>query len=165
MTDNPGDSQDSGRWTWQFVVTVGLLLLFAAVVFWLMIAADNTEETVWQRRVYLFGAVQAIVFTAVGWLFGREVNRSAVEAGKEAAADAKKEAADARTEAGVKAEEAAAAQQAAVAERTKGEVVAAVVAHSQPAGRPQSFSTDAAAGDEEHAVVDLQGLLRDLYRR
>jgi hypothetical protein len=47
----------------------------------LFFASDNADidETHWSRYVYVFGGLEAIVFTAVGWIFGREVNRTAAE--------------------------------------------------------------------------------------
>src|SRR5215212_6276137 len=99
MVERPQQpQQDGSKWAWQFVVTILLLLAFAVLVIVLTISADTGDETTWQRRVYLFGAVQAIVFTAVGWLFGREVHRSAAESAKDDADAAKQDAAVARDE-------------------------------------------------------------------
>jgi hypothetical protein len=56
-------------------------------------------ETLWGRSVYVFSALEAIMFTAVGWIFGREVQRSAAEAATRDANRAKQEAKDATDEA------------------------------------------------------------------
>jgi hypothetical protein len=63
--------------------------------------ADNSDvtEIVWSRYVYLFGGFEAVVFTAVGWLFGREVHRAAVETATKHAAEYKEEADAAKDEA------------------------------------------------------------------
>jgi hypothetical protein len=61
-------------------IPVVLLLAFGLLVFYLNGKASGETELTWQRRVYLFGAVETIVFTVVGWIFGRKVNRRQVDA-------------------------------------------------------------------------------------
>jgi hypothetical protein len=78
--------------SWQFMVAVGLLVAFTALVIYMLATADGAPET-WERQVYVFGAVEAIVFTAVGWIFGREVHRASAENAREDANQAKQEAA------------------------------------------------------------------------
>jgi hypothetical protein len=56
------------------VVTVVLLLAFGVLVVVMIVTSDSLSEVAWNRRVYLLGGVEAIVFTSVGWLFGREVH-------------------------------------------------------------------------------------------
>jgi len=68
------------------IVAVALLLGFAALLAYLIGKAGTAADGAWSRYVYLFGAAEALVFTAVGWLFGREVNRQAVQSA-EARAD------------------------------------------------------------------------------
>jgi hypothetical protein len=48
---------------------------FIATVIFLFSQARKSADPTWQRFVYVFGGIEAVVFTAVGWLFGREVNR------------------------------------------------------------------------------------------
>ncbi len=67
------------------LVAVLVLIGFAAFVAYLVVNVNSSEQS-WTRFVYLFGAVEALVFTAIGWLFGREVNRQAVQSA-EARAD------------------------------------------------------------------------------
>lgn len=57
------------------VYVVALILLWDKV---------GDGDTAWARRLVLFGGLEAIVFAAVGWLFGKEVNRHAVDAAAEA---------------------------------------------------------------------------------
>lgn len=171
MTDqqSPPSQLDGAKWTWQFTVAVVLLVAFGALVVLMLMVANAPDETVWQRRVYLFGAMEAIVFTAVGWLFGREVHRSAAETAKQDATEAKHDAAVARDEAKRKADEAAKAEQKATEERTRAQVVASVIEHSEPAAAaPTGASQDASAARgagarPAGAVVDLKALIRDLY--
>jgi len=164
---------DGARWSWQFLVAVLLIVGFGVLVGIMVVAAGTKDSEVWQRRVYLFGAVEAVVFTAVGWLFGREVHRSAVESAQQEADDARHDASDARNEAKRKADDAARADRDAVEERTRAETVAAVVENSRdvaPAAAPPIGSQEA-SGTGAHAarpaagsvVVDLKALMRDLY--
>jgi hypothetical protein len=42
-------------------------------------ADDIADDRLWARLVYVAGGLGALVSTAVGWLFGREVHRAAAE--------------------------------------------------------------------------------------
>ena len=162
------DSPNAARWKWQFIVAAALLVAFAALIAVMLLIAHG-DDTVWQRRVYVFGAAQAIVFTAIGWLFGREVNRSTAESAKNDAAQAKEEAASARQEATEKTLEAADAKKVAAEEKTKGRAVKALVRNgrsSAPAGRasgPQDVSMTAAAPSAAGILADLGALVDELY--
>jgi len=78
--------------SWQFMVAIGLLVGFAGLVVYMLATADG-DSAAWERQVYVFGAVEAIVFTAVGWIFGREVHRASAEDARQDAEQAKREAA------------------------------------------------------------------------
>jgi hypothetical protein len=84
-----------------------LLIVFAALVAVMIVRADDGNEVTWAHLVYVFGAVEAIVFTAVGWFFGKEVHREAAEKAREDADASKADAAKARDDAGAAAAEAA----------------------------------------------------------
>jgi hypothetical protein len=71
----------------QLIIASALLVAFGVLV----VVMLGWAET-WEERVYVFGAVEAIVFTAVGWIFGREVHRQTAERAQEDAAAAKQEA-------------------------------------------------------------------------
>jgi len=103
MTDNDtsggngasGDNNQNGvSPTVLLSIAVGLLVVYLLILFLLFLSADDkgASEIVWGRYTYLLGGFEAIVFTAVGWLFGREVNRKQAEQAEEAT----KEAADAK---------------------------------------------------------------------
>lgn len=50
-----------------------------------LLGKTQVEDNEWMKLTYIFGSLEAIVFTAVGFIFGREVNRSrAVTAEKDA---------------------------------------------------------------------------------
>lgn len=167
-TKSSQSQTDGAKWTWQFMVAVGLLLAFAALDVVMLFMANTGTEIVWQRRVYLFGCVEAVVFTAVGWLFGREVSRSAAESAKQEASEAKQDATDARAEAKKKTDDAATAAQKEAEERARAQAVASVIQHSELAGAtPIIGAQDASAADDgathpARAVVDLKALCRDI---
>jgi len=76
------------------VVAIGSLVGFAVLVFYLVRHVGDTELA-WSRRIYIFGAVEAITFAAVGWLFGREVHRQQAQVAEERAEQAEERASDA----------------------------------------------------------------------
>ena len=71
--------------------------------------AAVTSALTWAHLTYVFGSVEAIVFTAVGWLFGREVHREAAAQATKAAKDATANAATTQVESKVHQTDAAAA--------------------------------------------------------
>lgn len=106
-------------WKWQLWFAIALLGLFVGLAVWMVMIADDTDAA-WDRRVYVFGSVEALVFAAVGWVFGREVHRADAEKARQDADQAKKDAKAAQAEAADKREEAA-------TERMKGQSLAAAV--------------------------------------
>lgn len=83
---------------WLLPIAVILLTLYVVVLVWLFFTADDKDasETIWGRYVFLLGGLEAIVFTAVGWLFGREVNRKQAEQAETAQDEAKQATATAK---------------------------------------------------------------------
>ena len=93
MSDERSSRTGTRYWlTW--VLVSCLIALFAASCWVLYRTADKAgvTETLWGRYVYIFGALEAMVFTAVGWIFGREVHRTAAEVASQDAARAHQEA-------------------------------------------------------------------------
>jgi hypothetical protein len=170
MNEGP-QAPNPSRWSWQFWVAVVILLGFGALVVYMMKVAAQGSDPFWQRRIYVFSAVEALVFTAIGWLFGREVNRSAVVTAQQDAAGAKKEAETARVEARQSAEQTSKAKETAAEERAKGRTLAVVAANAAPPpGQRAAGSQDAAAGGRAApagpagaAVVDLAAVIQQLY--
>ena len=82
---------------WQAVVTVAVAVLvligYAVFIGYMWGDRATTNETAWNRAVFLFTGVETIVFAAVGFLFGKEVHRqqavNAEDRAKDAEADAK----------------------------------------------------------------------------
>jgi hypothetical protein len=73
-----------------------VIVAFAIFAVFLVSNADTQNQSEWERWVYVFGAVEAIVFAAVGWFFGREVHRERAEKAEERAKEAEQEKVDAR---------------------------------------------------------------------
>jgi hypothetical protein len=78
------------------IVRVGFALFvtvaFAVLATYMVLHADTKDQTEWQHWVYIFGSVEAIAFAAVGWIFGKEVNRERAEKAEDAAKTAQKDA-------------------------------------------------------------------------
>lgn len=104
---------------WQLGVAIAVLLLYGILAAFMVASADAPTE-VWKNRVVIFSSVQSIVFTAVGWVFGREVHRQTAETARADAQEAKEDAKDKATTAEQKTAEAA-------SEREKGRAMAAAV--------------------------------------
>jgi hypothetical protein len=60
-------------------VAIAVLLLFTAALGFL-VSHVEAQDTAWSRFMYLYNGLEAIVFAAVGWLFGREVHRAQAQA-------------------------------------------------------------------------------------
>jgi hypothetical protein len=80
------------------VITTLLIAAFVAFVAFLLheVAVSQAD---WERYVYLLSGVEAIVFAAVGWLFGKEVHRERAEKAEATAAKAADGQLEATTEA------------------------------------------------------------------
>jgi hypothetical protein len=59
-------------------VAVFILLATTTLIAFLIFHVSTDEET-WKRYTYLLTGVEAVVFAAVGWLFGKEVHREQAE--------------------------------------------------------------------------------------
>jgi hypothetical protein len=92
-TSQAGGFLENLRGVLAAAVAVLLLVGFAGLVFFLVGQVGSASEGAWSRYIFLFGAAEALVFTAIGWLFGREVNRQAAQS-----ADARADQATARAE-------------------------------------------------------------------
>jgi hypothetical protein len=164
----PGPAPAGGTTTtvpsrWQFWVTVILLGVFVVLALIMLGLADSSDD-VWKNRMAVFSAIQAIVFTAVGWLFGREVNRGEAATAKKGAEEAKKDADKARADKENQSADLVTAREAAVAEQQKGRALVAAVesgvaGSGDPAQPPGGQARDVGAA-QPHADA-----LRDFARR
>jgi hypothetical protein len=121
------------------VIVTAVYVVFVAIL-WSQV---GNSETDWGRKLLLFSGVQAVTFSGVGWLFGKEVNKGAVNA----AADANGRATEAARAHGVA--------------QGKGEALAAAVRRaSDGAGPVGGGRLEAAPADGKGA---LQALADDLF--
>jgi len=84
---------------WGILLAISLVLIavyLVGVITMFQLADDSgTSDPIWERYTFLLAGFEAIVFTAVGWLFGREVNRKQAERAEQATDDAQKKAEEA----------------------------------------------------------------------
>ncbi|WP_256795761.1 hypothetical protein [Terrabacter sp. Ter38] len=79
----PPTSASASGASWRWLFWAAIAIVFAYVVFVLLAfvrADDKLPETDWSRSVYVLLGLEALAFTAVGWLFGREVHRGEARA-------------------------------------------------------------------------------------
>lgn len=131
------------------VTLVIAIVLIAAggVIVAFMFTNVAVDESTWQRYVVLLSGVEAVVFAAVGWLFGKEVHReqadTAEKARKDAETDKHKAVADAAT-----------------AEAKGRDLARAIIA---AAGGPERAQTLAGAGVGNPEMAQLVRQARALY--
>lgn len=102
MSQNPTRSPKPDGPSWQRLLPIAMLIVVVYLAFALVAfirADDPLTETLWTRSAWVVQGVEAIAFTAVGWLFGKEVHRGEAEQAKERADEAKGEAKDAKQDA------------------------------------------------------------------
>jgi len=103
----PPNQPYSGSTGWVFWVpvlfalglTVTYLCLLGVLLCFLHNNPNSSADTNWNRLVYVAGALGALVSTAIGWVFGREVHRGAAEVASAAAQSERGAAEAARDEA------------------------------------------------------------------
>jgi len=141
------------------------LVAFVVFVSVLMSIAGGDANT-WQRQLHVFTGVQAIVFTAVGWLFGREVNLSAAKTANAHANQARFDAESARGESQELRKQVTDAERAAEQERSKGIAARAAVdgmlaAQTTSAGAPRDVELGARRTNDWTAIKTL---LDEIYK-
>jgi len=138
------------------IVAVVTMVGFAVFVAFLVVKASSANDTSWTRFVYLFGAVEALVFTAFGWLFGREVNRQAAK-NAEARADSAQERAETA--------KSAAADQKARGEALRAGIEARASSAGTTVGYEERTAADEAGGDAAapRDMDELVTLARTLF--
>jgi len=117
------------------VIAIAILSGFALLLYHMYQIAPTQEEALWNRSMTLFGSVEAIAFTAAGYLFGKEVHR-------EQAQQAEKRAEE-------KTAEATAATAAAAEAKAKGQSLRRAIEAKQPmtAGTTINESVPGHTGD------------------
>lgn len=96
MSTNSG--QDTGKLSRPLtVIAIVILVGFALLLYHMYQIAPTKEDTLWNRSLALFGSVEAIAFTAAGYLFGKEVHREQAQKAEKRADEKTAEAGQART--------------------------------------------------------------------
>jgi hypothetical protein len=85
VSTNPADVGKLSRPL--IVVAVTILIAFAVLLYHMYQIAPTQEEALWNRSMALFGSVEAIAFTAAGYLFGKEVHREQAQRAEQRAHD------------------------------------------------------------------------------
>jgi hypothetical protein len=108
---------DQNTFSWKdlltYIIAFLSLLGFAWFIFYLVRRTPSAGEQEWIRAIYLLNGVEAIVFAAAGFLFGREVHRVRAEKAEQRVEKAETEATKAKDRA--------------VAAETKGEALSAAI--------------------------------------
>lgn len=145
-------------------VAIGLLVIFVlamAVMFFLR------GDDHWDRMVYLFSGLEAIVFAGVGALFGTTVQRSAVSAARADADQARSDADQAQQEARAAAETAARGKALAAAIKATGNEMSASTSPEQGAvrrgARPEDQPAGAQASNVDPTVATLVRVAAELF--
>lgn len=145
-------------WQWQLIVATALLVVFVGIGVLMILNADTTDS-IWKNRITIFSAFQSLVFGAVGWLFGREVNRVPAE-------QARAEAQEAKQQAQENADEAAEARVRAATEETRGRALAAAVTSTAAStSTPGLGSGLERTNGTSPQMAALAAMAEDLYGR
>jgi hypothetical protein len=134
-----------------YVVFVGLLILLR-------------RDQEWDRLIYLMTGFEAIVFAAVGWIFGTSVARGTVQDAKSAQAEAKEQAAAARAEATTareSAETARAERDSTLQDAERGRAIAASIKAKAPRSSRLSARPEDSVTSPE--LAELQNLAERLF--
>jgi hypothetical protein len=105
MTENniPSTTETNNEKWFKIVSAAFALLILVGYSFFLYFlvgkASAKLDDVIWTRLIYLFSGVEAIVFSAVGFIFGREVNRGRAEKAEKEKKESKKEEQEARDKA------------------------------------------------------------------
>lgn len=81
------------------IIAVLILIGFAFLFYSMYVNAGTDQAQLWERRMALFGTVEALAFTAAGYLFGKEVHREQAAKAEQRADTKTAEAERAKTEA------------------------------------------------------------------
>src|SRR5688500_16326909 len=69
----PGKAQPADRGV--FLAAVAILVVYLIVIGTGLFVAQTVTDTVWDRQYLLIGGLEALAFTAAGYVFGKEVHR------------------------------------------------------------------------------------------
>lgn len=140
----------NGRSSLQYIIAVALLVGYGFFVYYLIGRVDSGDPA-WSRLIYLFSGVEALVFAAAGFLFGKEVNRRRAEQAEIEKKEVEKEKEEAREQVGE--------------ERKKGLVLGAMAIQAeQDASRPHtSEATAMEAPAKGNPLTGMAARARKMY--
>ncbi len=96
--ENQQADNSNGLPVWAKAVLAVLVLIgFSILTYYMMGQVTSDTEIWWSRRTFLYGSIQAIAYTAVGWAFGQEVHKGQAADAKEVAANEARRADEAST--------------------------------------------------------------------
>ena len=67
------------------IIALVILAGFSYLLYEMYTFAGTDQAQMWERRMVLYGTVEALAFTAAGYLFGKEVHREQAEKAEERA--------------------------------------------------------------------------------
>lgn len=80
QNNNVSSKETEDKWFRQTAVAFAFFVLIGYATFiYFLVGKVGSGNEAWPRLTFLFTGVEAIVFSAVGFVFGREVNRSRAE--------------------------------------------------------------------------------------
>jgi hypothetical protein len=143
---------------WMAVV---VLVAFGALAWWMMLNSSGSAE-IWQRRVYVYGSVEALVFAAAGAIFATEIKRQEVNRATEQAKKAIEEADEAKRSEQISSERAQGATAAVVTARALASESLQLIEREVGAasGEPGGYERKSAAGGTPSAAASLRALLQ-----
>lgn len=109
------DSSESQK----FTVAIIILIVYLAFIAFMLFKSE-AEDLSWSRMLYLFSGIEAIVFAALGYVFGKDIHRIRAEKAEENVDEAKKETDKAKKETENAKKEADDAKKTAEEEKLKG---------------------------------------------
>jgi lysylphosphatidylglycerol synthetase-like protein (DUF2156 family) len=140
------------------LVTVFVIAGSALLIGFMLLDVDAADET-WKRYTFLLTGVEAIVFAAVGWLFGKEVHREQAAKAEEKRGEAEVQARQSTERAATEAEKGRGLARAVIA-ATEGDIEGDETLETAPADGGQRTSTPrstmaALASHARSAYADL----------
>ncbi|WP_142783825.1 hypothetical protein [Changchengzhania lutea] len=83
----------------KFKFAIFIFIVYLIFIGYLLWRTDTKDDLIWTRMLFLFTGIEAIVFAALGYVFGRDVHRKRAENAEKNAEDAKKDEAKAKKDA------------------------------------------------------------------
>lgn len=155
ISDNTtGNTLNSQR----FILAVVMFISYLAFITYLVIMAGKDDSVMWTKLLYLFTGIETIVFAALGYVFGQDINRKRAENAENALDNAKQEEANAKVETEK-------AKKEAQKEREKGIALSTAIKSTSSNDQTilESFSAEGTSGNSTNNISFLTKLAYELY--